>query len=782
MSCGAAHLCQPLAPARRKQAKLHREVSGQCHWCSPDQIDWDAVTILTSGGVDATYWPRDEMLCAAHRAGVPFLINYAMLDSVRAAPGPSVPYSASADTLWYALSPNATARKEWAENAVFLLSHYPNGTARSVAADGISFDWELYGAGAVNANGTFGGDAQNWYVPLMSEVKRAMRASSGGDGMMISWDVTANASRFYSHWNWSGLAEIDNVYLMSYSALDVDALRGQFSIGRPPGYAHGLTAPQALRWSVLSESGIGSMIPKEQLVLGIAWYQPRWVCAGSGPYPGPCPLAADQTDSAAVDFSQVAPTLGNHTVRLDNATSTFFIDVDCPSAGTSLCSGWTGPSGPAQIFFDDPRTLTAKYEIAAQLGLRGIGPYDLADLEWEWPANSFKEPWAQDMWKALQRFALGAKSDDEASSGPLDGVAPASPWGGGYMINTSPLAAPPLVGCPLCPDDAANARTGSCSCPPGFELVQPIATISDCAAKAAALQKTPPLRPAALGLCLPFGFGEGAAFGGAFQVDVTPAAGDAYRPFASGPGCRSPNLLTGSCSCPDDFDVQNFTAAATATVPTDGDVEIAHTTVGLCLPKSGRRGGFGGAFQKLDKLPHVETPCAHPNRATSNCSCPDPGPGLTAAPLAVRIVTHIPGSGEIVGSELVLCGEIRPPSLAEGLATATEVCAGVSVDSTGVADASSGIQTCLERAASAATKRVALPPGTYLLQHTLQINETIEGITISTAGVPSSAPGCGLPGGPQCAVLRADVDLTERYGLLYAHDTTLTLVRPSLPG
>ena len=132
--------------------------------------------------------------------------------------------------------------------------------------------------------------------------------------------------------------------------------------------------------------------------------------------------------------------------------------------------------------------------------------------------------------------------------------------------------------------------------------------------------------------------------------------------------------------------------------------------------------------------------------------------------------------------ELVLCGEIRPPSLAEGLATATEVCAGVSVDSTGVADASSGIQTCLERAASAATKRVALPPGTYLLQHTLQINETIEGITISTAGVPSSAPGCGLPGGPRCAVLRADVDLTERYGLLYAHDTTLTLVRPSLPG
>jgi hypothetical protein len=61
--CGEPHLCQPLA--HRKVAKAHREVLGLCHWCSEEQLDWDALTILTSGGVDAMYWPSDDMLCAA---------------------------------------------------------------------------------------------------------------------------------------------------------------------------------------------------------------------------------------------------------------------------------------------------------------------------------------------------------------------------------------------------------------------------------------------------------------------------------------------------------------------------------------------------------------------------------------------------------------------------------------------------------------------------------------------------------------------------------------------
>ena len=107
----------------------------------------------------------------------------------------------STGTMWNALSPNDTARVQWIDHAVRLLTHFPNGTARQVAVDGISFDYEDYTTGGVNANGTFGGDSAGWYVPLMAETKRAMRRS-GMPLPMINWDVSTKAA-VYAGWNMS---------------------------------------------------------------------------------------------------------------------------------------------------------------------------------------------------------------------------------------------------------------------------------------------------------------------------------------------------------------------------------------------------------------------------------------------------------------------------------------------------------------------------------------------------------------------------------------------------
>ena len=123
------------------------------------------------------------MLCAAHAHGVPFLINHAMLSDVESGSAPS--------TIWNALSPNETARVQWIDHAVRMLTHFPNGTARRVAVDGIDFDYEDYSTGGVNANGTFGGDSAGWYVPLMAETKRAMRRS----GMPLPPGVTISPRR-----------------------------------------------------------------------------------------------------------------------------------------------------------------------------------------------------------------------------------------------------------------------------------------------------------------------------------------------------------------------------------------------------------------------------------------------------------------------------------------------------------------------------------------------------------------------------------------------------------
>eukprot|EP01049_Picozoa_sp_SAG25_P002367 SAG25_NODE_122_length_14632_cov_129.472098_10_plen_97_part_00 len=53
------------------------------------------------------------------------------------------------------------------------------------------------------------------------------------------------------------------------------------------------------------------------------------------------------------------------------------------------------------------------------------------------------------------------------------------------------------------------------------------------------------------------------------------------------------------------------------------------------------------------------------------------------------------------------------------------------------------------------------------LEHQIELSGDMSGLTFSTAGVPAIAPGCGMPGGPACAVLRAAVELQDRYGLLF---------------
>eukprot|EP01043_Picozoa_sp_COSAG02_P028246 COSAG02_NODE_1704_length_11240_cov_9.848308_7_plen_110_part_00 len=67
------------------------------------------------------------------------------------------------------------------------------------------------------------------------------------------------------------------------------------------------------------------------------------------------------------------------------------------------CYGWEGPSGPAQIFYDNPQTLRAKYELAVSLGVGGVGPYFLNCLSHPHEMNNVS--WARDMWAALRDFA-----------------------------------------------------------------------------------------------------------------------------------------------------------------------------------------------------------------------------------------------------------------------------------------------------------------------------------------------------------------------------------------
>ena len=140
------------------------------------------------------------------------------------------------------------------------------------------------------------------------------------------------------------------------------------------------------------------MIPRDKLVLGIAWYQMRFMCDGLGTFPGPCPVVGWAKNASGwfpkkvvhsnfgiTIYSQIAELVENRSgtpraARFDSVTGQRYLDVTCPDDGmgpvpwAAVCAGWVGPRGAAQIFFDDPVSLPAKYDLATKLGIRGIGP------------------------------------------------------------------------------------------------------------------------------------------------------------------------------------------------------------------------------------------------------------------------------------------------------------------------------------------------------------------------------------------------------------------------
>jgi hypothetical protein len=254
-------------------------------------------------------------------------------------------------------------------------------------------------------------------------------------------------------------------------------------------------------------------------------------------------------------------------------------------------------------------------------------------------------------------------------------------YAGAYLTHTSPTFTNPYPGCERCSDVNVNPYTGTCSCPPGAELVQPVQVISDCA-----LANGGPFRPAVLGFCLPIGRDEQSntrnaeqqekyahqrqkqppphiAIAGVFQTDTISGA------------CRSANHRTQACSCDEwSLPALYFTALAGTGFPSDGGVDestIVSTKITVCtsieaVTQSSKNTStreynpqpwgpsFGGGFQTDDPVPSCGNSggCRHPNPATGSCTCALPdfrqkfsledaiGPRLLASSQHVRNRWH----------------------------------------------------------------------------------------------------------------------------------------------
>ena len=352
-------------------------------------------------------------------------------------------------------------------------------------------------------------------------------------------------------------------------------------------------------------------------------------------------------------------------------------------------------------------------------------------------------------------------------------------YGGAFETSTSPTFAAPL--CPICayavrkqekerkkkenslkrfpkpPPPLSlslsllvkNAATGACGCPVGSEYVQAASVLNDCAQGQ--------LRPALLGLCRAgdLAAARAAAFGGAYQLD------DAVP---DGLGCRSPNPFTDACSCPAGFAELRFRALAPFAFPSDGSMSPVGSALVLCagtVSSSGAGPVFAGAFQHDDPVAGG-LGCRVPHASTGNCSCP----AATQPTQQLRVIVDgatVDDAPVVLGSMLTLCTTAPPPAPVPPPVT---ICSGVTADPSGQTDAAAALQRCIDQGAP----DLELPPGTYAIT-TGQLNIT-RPLVLRTAGVAATAPGCGRPDGPRCAVLRASRALFSAYGVLEARNTT----------
>ena len=70
-----------------------------------------------------------------------------------------------------------------------------------------------------------------------------------------------------------------------------------------------------------------------------------------------------------------------------------------------LISGWSKVDPRAvQVWYDDPKSLEPKFRLAAELGLRGVGLWNLDLLDYSAAAAPAARRETRDMWDALKAF------------------------------------------------------------------------------------------------------------------------------------------------------------------------------------------------------------------------------------------------------------------------------------------------------------------------------------------------------------------------------------------
>ncbi|ETO59366.1 hypothetical protein F444_22274 [Phytophthora nicotianae P1976] len=367
--CSSASLCLPVDFAGKKTRKeiFAFSVATDDRW---KQYDWEQLTTVA--------WNEDkELLCHAHSKGVKIVVKHNFDDVNQLC-------NVSARQEWIKVQCQCTSLRATACSAPIECCDCVLQTTYNMIvenyADGVNIDTEK----------PMHGETSKCLASLVHELRHELEQHALTQNAQITFDVPwaprGVDGRYYP---WSELAAAsDFLFVMSYD------MRSQIY----DACVAGANSPLALVKQGLQEFLFANDIAPSKLVLGVPWYGYRYPCLqeqqgaaiddASWCQIRPVPFFGAPCSDAAggqIDYGDIRRLVKSHGLleQWDPTTLTPFVWYSPPEGGRY------------QIWFDNPRSLKAKYALVCELGLRGVGMWNADTLDYTAVNDS------QTMWSSL---------------------------------------------------------------------------------------------------------------------------------------------------------------------------------------------------------------------------------------------------------------------------------------------------------------------------------------------------------------------------------------------
>lgn len=202
-------------------------------------------------------------------------------------------------------------------------------------------------------------------------------------GSQISVDVPIYPEYERRNYDYKGLATAcDSLFIMAYDGIFWDNV--QCAVTNVP-CSNACASVEVVEYGIQQYLALG--VASHSLYLGLPWYGIKYMHVLGVPF------NMGQIHSEDVLAAvQKAGSAGS--LRLDEKSSTWIFDCG------GLCSQWTDliTDRTDTIWFDDPSSLSPKYELASKYDLKGVGMWEATHVTYDQNAPT---KFADEMWDSL---------------------------------------------------------------------------------------------------------------------------------------------------------------------------------------------------------------------------------------------------------------------------------------------------------------------------------------------------------------------------------------------